>query len=169
MQNPNGALVGQKGVKYGLQKPGVKKPPVASAPPKPLNIFGADDSDEDVEAEVARQAEKKRSAAKVPGACPSHTLLVLACMDLNNRLFAPIQVQQAYAEALAQDPNAFAYDDVYEDIQTSRVQPKQQEKIERKSRYIAQLMDQAVQRKREQVGWACAWRVVGGWSLACRL
>jgi hypothetical protein len=39
----------------------------------------------------------------------------------------------------------------YDSIQASRVIPKQQEKIERKSRYIAQLKDQADHRKREEV------------------
>lgn len=36
-------------------------------------------------------------------------------------------------------------------MQAARVLPKQQEKIERKSRYIAQLKEQAEQRKREEV------------------
>lgn len=39
----------------------------------------------------------------------------------------------------------------YDSIQAARVIPKQQEKIDRKSRYIAQLKDQADQRKREEV------------------
>jgi len=40
----------------------------------------------------------------------------------------------------------------YDSIQASRTLPKQQEKIERKSRYIAQLKEQADNRKREEVG-----------------
>lgn len=40
----------------------------------------------------------------------------------------------------------------YDSIQAARTQPKQQEKIERRSRYIAQLKEQADQRKREEVG-----------------
>ncbi|KAF5830258.1 coiled-coil domain-containing protein 55-domain containing protein [Dunaliella salina] len=73
--------------------------------------------------QVARQAEKKRSAAKV---------------------------QQTYEDALAQDPSVFDYDGVYDSIQASRTLPKQQEKIDRKSRYIAQLKEQAEHRKREE-------------------
>ncbi|KAJ9509860.1 hypothetical protein QJQ45_011545 [Haematococcus lacustris] len=38
----------------------------------------------------------------------------------------------------------------YDSIQAARTQPKQQEKIDRKSRYIAQLKEQAEQRKREE-------------------
>lgn len=57
-----------QGVKYGLQQRGPKagKPAVA-APSRKLAAFGGDsDSDEDnVNAQVARQANKKRSDAKV--------------------------------------------------------------------------------------------------------
>lgn len=78
-EKPAGVLVGQKGVKYGLQKVAPKKPgqlgmaqkPAGNAPRKltPGNVFGDDDSEEeDVEKQIARQAEKKRAAAKVgPG------------------------------------------------------------------------------------------------------
>lgn len=81
MEGKTGMLIGEKGVKYGLQKPGPKKSVglaqgAAAAKPKPTNVFGADsDSDEDVGAQIARQAEKKRAAAKVrPGsnAAPRH-------------------------------------------------------------------------------------------------
>lgn len=63
-------VVGQKGVKYGLQKPTAKGPAAAAAAPpsRPLgNVFGAesDSDEEDVGKQVARQAEKKRAAAKV--------------------------------------------------------------------------------------------------------
>ena len=57
-----GMLVGEKGVKYGLQRP------AAPAPKAKPSIFGADsDSEEDVGTQVARQADKKRAAAKVRG------------------------------------------------------------------------------------------------------
>ena len=45
-----------------------------------------------------------------------------------------MQVQQQYEEALAQDPSVFDYDGVYDQLQQERTLPKQQEKIERKSR-----------------------------------
>ncbi len=64
-------IIGTKGVQYGLQKVAPKKPglSLAAAAPaarKPANVFGDDDSEEeDVEKQIARQAEKKRAAAKV--------------------------------------------------------------------------------------------------------
>ncbi|KXZ48345.1 hypothetical protein GPECTOR_28g752 [Gonium pectorale] len=60
------------------------------------------------------------------------------------------KVQQMYEEALAADPTAFDYDGVYDSIQEARVAPKQQDKVQRESKYIASLLDQAQQRKREQ-------------------
>lgn len=59
------------------------------------------------------------------------------------------QVQQVYEQALHDDPTVFDYDGVYDTMQEARVQPKQQDKIQRQSKYIAQLMDQAAVRKRE--------------------
>lgn len=61
-------LVGQKGVKYGLQvrKP-EKKDAKKSAPPK-RSIFGDDASDEDednVERQIARHAARKQNDKKV--------------------------------------------------------------------------------------------------------
>jgi hypothetical protein len=59
-------IVGQKGVKYGLQ---VRKPaaPAPAGAPKPPAIFGGDsDSDEDtVGAQVQRQAYAKKADTKV--------------------------------------------------------------------------------------------------------
>lgn len=70
-------IVGQTGIKYGLQKPGGAPggpPKKLAAPVRPANVFGDDsDDDEDVATQVARQAEKKRAAAKVG----SRTVLVL--------------------------------------------------------------------------------------------
>ncbi|EFJ43409.1 hypothetical protein VOLCADRAFT_96440 [Volvox carteri f. nagariensis] len=122
-------IIGQKGVQYGLQKVVPKKPGLqasASSQRKvaPANVFGDDDSDEeDVERQIARQADKKRAAAKV---------------------------QQVYEEALAEDPSVFDYDGVYDSIQEARVTSKQQDKVQRQSKYIASLLEQAQQRKREQ-------------------
>ena len=44
----------------------------------------------------------------------------------------------------------FDYDGVYDDIQAQRVQPKKEEKLARKSRYIEGLLDKAKEREREQ-------------------
>lgn len=67
----DGSVIGQKGIKYGLQLPsGAKKPlgkaASAKAAPTRPNVFGADsDSDDDVGGQISRQADKKRAAAKV--------------------------------------------------------------------------------------------------------
>jgi hypothetical protein len=59
-----GPLVGKKGVKYGLQLPKAqqRRPAVANAK---LNVFGDDSDEDDVGAQVARQAGRKQSDAKV--------------------------------------------------------------------------------------------------------
>ena len=60
------------------------------------------------------------------------------------------QTAQLHAAALADDPSIFDYDGVYEGLQQQRTQPKQTEKVERKSRYIESLLDKTKQRQREQ-------------------
>lgn len=125
----DGSLIGEKGVKYGLQKPAglqARRPGPPAAAPRP-NIFGDDDSDEDIEAQVARQADRKRSAAKVW--CQiNHAVLAGAmqrCMHGTQRaktchavsawfwhVLVHVQVQQIYEQALAEDPSVFDYDGV---------------------------------------------------------
>lgn len=114
----------KQGAKYGLIQP-----KQAAQPLKPsLAVFGDEDEPADyqrggVARDVARQADKKRADAKVAA-------------------------QQA--AALADDPTVFDYDGVYDDLQQQRTQPKQSEKLERKSRYIEGLLDKAKERQREQ-------------------
>ena len=60
------------------------------------------------------------------------------------------QVQEMYAAALAEDPSAFAYDEVYEQLQEEREAPKALDKVQRAPKYIANLLEQAEMRKREQ-------------------
>lgn len=59
-------IIGQKGVKYGLE---VRKPnETAKAAEKKPSVFGDDDSGDDednVEAQIARQAERKKNDRKV--------------------------------------------------------------------------------------------------------
>ena len=129
MSNKEVPLIGTAGVKYGLQ---IRQPPHAATKQRPTsvhptaplrkNVFGDDSDEEDVEAQVARQADKKKSAAKVAA---------------------------IYESALAEDSSVFDYDGVYDSMQEKKIQPRQQEKLERKSRYIAQLKEQAEERKRE--------------------
>lgn len=61
-----------------------------------------------------------------------------------------VQVAQLQQQALAEDATVFDYDGVYDSIQAQRVQPKQAEKMARKSRYIEGLMRKAVERKKEE-------------------
>lgn len=135
-----GALIGQKGVKYGLTvrpAPGAaQKKPFGTAgrvpagggarPPPRKPVFGEEDSDDEepnVEQQIARQAARKQSDKKVA---------------------------DMHAAALAEDASIFDYDSHYDAIQASRDQPKQTEKLQRQSRYIAGLLEKAEERKREQ-------------------
>jgi hypothetical protein len=61
-----------------------------------------------------------------------------------------LQVAHLHEAALAEDATVFDYDGVYDSIQAQRVQPRQAEKLARKSRYIETLMDKAVERKKEE-------------------
>lgn len=61
-----------------------------------------------------------------------------------------VQVQDMYASALADDPNAFEYDSVYDSMQEQKAAPKQKEKLARRPKYIASLLEQAEVRKKEQ-------------------
>lgn len=70
MKQGQGLLIVQKGVKYGLQAAAANRAQPAKAPARPAagaaNVFGMDSDDEDdVATQVAKQAEKKRAAAKV--------------------------------------------------------------------------------------------------------
>ena len=55
-----------------------------------------------------------------------------------------------HAAALAEDASVFDYDGVYDSMQEQKVQPRQAEKLARKSQYIEGLLDKAKERQREQ-------------------
>lgn len=121
-------MMGQKGKQYGLIKTAPSKQQQQQQKPvaKPIAAFGGgSDSDDDdtVEQAILRQGRKKVEDKKV------------AAMQ---------------AAALEQDASVFDYDGVYDAMQQERVQPRQQEKLQRQSKYIANLLDKAVERKREQ-------------------
>ncbi|KAK9815608.1 hypothetical protein WJX72_006688 [[Myrmecia] bisecta] len=119
-------LTGQKGVKYGLTIPSQKQKPKAAGVKGPIAAFAQDDSDDEgnnVGRAVARQAATKRTDKKV---------------------------EAMHAAALQEDASVFDYDGVYDTIQETREQPKQAEKLARKSRYIESLLDKAKEREREQ-------------------
>lgn len=93
----NNMVIGQKGVKYGLQLPAKAQAqkPAAVKPQKPASVFGVDsDDEEDVATQVARQAEKKRAAVKVRW--PRHrlkkpchcTVVLCACIAFVQALFS---------------------------------------------------------------------------------
>jgi len=81
---------------------------------------------------------------RVSNSTPSALLL------LGMLLGIMLQVQDMYAAALAEDPNAFEYDSLYDSMQEQKAAPKQQEKLARQPKYIASLLEQAEVRKREQ-------------------
>lgn len=67
-QQGKGLIIGQKGIKYGLQKPAGSRPAAPAPPKQPLGaLFGgdSDSEEEDVGSQIARQAAKKAADAKV--------------------------------------------------------------------------------------------------------
>lgn len=61
-----------------------------------------------------------------------------------------LQIQDIHASALGEDPNIFDYDAVYDEMQQAKVVPRQQERQERRPRYIAAILEQTERRKKEQ-------------------
>eukprot|EP00959_Pyramimonas_sp_CCMP1952_P042519 888906-Pyramimonas_sp.AAC.1 len=149
-----GFLIGQKGVKYGLTlnakktKQSNKSNKVSSK--KPIAAFALSDSDEEKEdfrgaAEIARhQAHYDVNNARVrfQPYKPHH--------GVTPKSLRVTHVKAQHDAALAEDPTAFDYDGVYDDIKESQKEPKQAEKLERKSRYISGLLSKAKEREREQ-------------------
>ncbi|KAL3518606.1 hypothetical protein ACH5RR_021195 [Cinchona calisaya] len=112
--------------KYGLQlrvKPSQQKklPP---RPPlsNPLGFRGGDDDDTGVEAEISRQAYKNKSLR---------------------------DVEEQHKKALEEDPSAFDYDGVYDQMKQQVARPIASDRLERKPKYIQAIMEKAKQRERE--------------------
>lgn len=112
--------------KYGLQlrvKPSQqKKLPPRPPPPKSLGFRDDDDDDNGVEAEISRQAYKNKSLR---------------------------DVEEQHKKALEEDPSAFDYDGVYDQMKQEVARPIASDRQERKPQYIAKLMEKAKQRERE--------------------
>ncbi|CAH2060924.1 unnamed protein product, partial [Thlaspi arvense] len=110
--------------RYGLQirAPSQKKQSSSRPPLLTASIFG-EDEDHDVEKEISRQASKTKALK---------------------------EIEEQHKKALKEDPSAFAYDDVYDDMKQKAVLPRAQDREERKPKYIQQLMKKADQRRREQ-------------------
>ncbi|XWS73851.1 hypothetical protein CRYUN_Cryun02cG0164700 [Craigia yunnanensis] len=111
--------------KYGLQlrvPPSQQKRP-ATRPPLPPPLGFRDDDEDDVEREISRQASKNKSLK---------------------------DVEEQHKKALEEDPSVFDYDGVYDEMKEKVVRPRVQDREERKSKYIHNLMKKAEQRKWEQ-------------------
>ncbi|XVF19649.1 hypothetical protein REPUB_Repub11eG0129000 [Reevesia pubescens] len=112
-------------MKYGLQlrvPPSQQKKP-ATRPPLPPPLGFRDDDDNDVEREISRQASKNKALK---------------------------EVDEQHKKALAEDPSVFDYDGVYDEMKEKVVRPRIQDREERKSKYIHNLIKKAEKRKWEQ-------------------
>ncbi|KAG8387447.1 hypothetical protein BUALT_Bualt02G0022300 [Buddleja alternifolia] len=110
--------------KYGLQlrvQPQQKKQPTKPPIPTPLG-FNDDDDDDNVERDILRQAHKNKTHK---------------------------DVEEQHKKALEEDPSAFDYDGVYDKMKEKQIRPVEQDRQDRKPRYIKALMDKAKQRERE--------------------
>ncbi|CAN4120177.1 unnamed protein product [Withania somnifera] len=58
-------------------------------------------------------------------------------------------IEEQHKKALEEDPSVFDYDGVYDDMKVKAVQPRAQDREERKPKYIQMLIDKAKQRERE--------------------
>jgi coiled-coil domain-containing protein 55 len=134
-------------LKYGLNPAAKASSSKNKKKPKLVNLFANDESSDEEnddnrngtmsEAERAKkrhneEIKRQQEAAQAKG---------------------DAEAKEIYEKALKEDPNVFAYDDALTDIKKGReatLREKDGEKIERKSRYIAQLKEAADFRKREQ-------------------
>ncbi|EPS68169.1 hypothetical protein M569_06609 [Genlisea aurea] len=109
--------------KYGLQ---IRAPPQqkkqASTPPISNPFFADDDDDDNVEREIMRQAYKNKNQK---------------------------DIEEQQKKALEEDPSVFDYDGVYDKMKEKQIRPIQQDRQERKPKYIQALIDKAKQRERE--------------------
>ncbi|CAH8341934.1 unnamed protein product [Eruca vesicaria subsp. sativa] len=106
--------------KYGLQ---IRAPSQKKQPTvRPRASIFDEDEEEDVEKEISRQASKAKSLK---------------------------EIEEQHKKALEEDPSAFAYDDVYDDMKHKSVVPKLQDRQDRKPRYVQHLMKKAEQRNKE--------------------
>ncbi|TVU00299.1 hypothetical protein EJB05_54287 [Eragrostis curvula] len=149
--------------RYGLQlrtKPAASSSRAPPRPARPLAAF-ADDGDDDVEAEILRQAAKQRALQKVIFPASSRPTFSVLCVRGYGMIefFPPspapavvvrAQVEEQQKKAMEEDPSVFAYDEVYDEMKEKAARPKMQDKVVRESKYIAQLKEKAEQRKREQ-------------------
>ncbi|PON50908.1 hypothetical protein PanWU01x14_220400 [Parasponia andersonii] len=108
--------------RYGLNlRPQQKKQP--TRPPLPTALGFGDDDDNDVEKDISRQASKNKSLK---------------------------DIEEQQRKALEEDPSAFDYDGVYDEMKAKTIQPQAQDRQERKPKYIQNLLRKAELRQKEQ-------------------
>ena len=131
-------------LKYGLNPAAAKAS--TKKKKKPLvNLFANDDDSESEEENDGVMSEAERAKKRHNEEIKRQQEAAKAKGDA--------EAKEIYEQALKEDPNTFAYDDALTDIQKGReatLREQDGEKIERKSRYIAQLKEAADFRKREQ-------------------
>ncbi|CAA0826581.1 Coiled-coil domain-containing protein 55 (DUF2040 [Striga hermonthica] len=109
--------------KYGLQlrvQSQQKKQP--SRPPLPTPLGFNDEDEDNVEREILRQAHKNKTHK---------------------------DIEEQHKKALEEDPSVFDYDGVYDKMKEKQVRPVEQDRQDRKPRYIQALMNKAKQREKE--------------------
>lgn len=109
---------------YGLQLrvPPSQQKKQPARPPLPKALGFGDGDDDDVEKEISRHASKNKALK---------------------------DIEEQHKKALEEDPSVFDYDGVYDDMKVKAVQPRAQDREERKPKYIQMLIDKAKQRERE--------------------
>ena len=133
-------------LKYGLNPAAKASSSKNKKKPKLVNLFANDESsDEENDNRNGTMSEAERAKKRHNEEIKRQQEAAQAKGDA--------EAKEIYEKALKEDPNVFAYDDALTDIEKRReatLREKDGEKIERKSRYIAQLKEAADFRKREQ-------------------
>jgi hypothetical protein len=160
------AIVGEQGVTYGLQvrAQSERRKPAA---PRAGGVFGDASSDSEGDSEgggaggasvpgAAGLGKARLGKARLGKAGKGSTANLVVGKMLARQMAAidrDGKVKKAREEALREDGSVFDYDVHVDAIQAARrekVEARQQEKVERKSRYIAGLLETAEHRKKEQ-------------------
>ena len=135
-------------LKYGLNPAAKASSSKNKKKPKLVNLFANDESSDDEENDDNRNG----TMSEAERAKKRHNEEIKRQQEAAQAK-GDAEAKEIYEKALKEDPNVFAYDDALTDIQKGReatLREKDGEKIERKSRYIAQLKEAADFRKREQ-------------------
>ena len=135
-------------LKYGLNPAAKASSSKNKKKPKLVNLFANDESSDDEENDDNRNG----TMSEAERAKKRHNEEIKRQQEAAQAK-GDAEAKEIYEKALKEDLNVFAYDDALTDIEKGReatLREKDGEKIERKSRYIAQLKEAADFRKREQ-------------------